>query len=98
MILTVKEAITPASHPPAIGQLNLKPFNFKIFTEEDLKHFLANLKPGNHIALYALDNNNYMTFDADLLELQRYIEEQNQVIIFYQQLEKSGRATEPDKK
>lgn len=89
--ITTKQVDLPSAHPPQIAALHLSQFNWRIINEQDLKNLTitATKSPGTHILLYTLDNKNYMIFDEDLLELQRYISEQNEVIQFYQQLEDS---------
>jgi hypothetical protein len=80
----------PVANAPEAAPLNLQPFSWKIYNESDLRQLIANLPPGSHVVLYTLDGDNYAAFDADLNELQRYIQEQHEVIEFYRKLENSN--------
>ena len=72
--VTLAPIQAPQAQPMTLG--NIK---WSVMNQADIKA----LKPGSGFVIYTLDGKNFRQLDNNILEMRRYILEQNQIIIFY---------------
>lgn len=72
---------SPVAIPPIQG-LDLNPVQFQVLTLDQLQKLLADMQahPQQKAMLFALDADNYDNLSLNLIELQRYVEEQKAVL------------------
>ena len=65
--------------------LKLLPLNFYAVTEENLQEFLERFEKENgDIVFFALSVPNYENLSMNIADLKRYIEQQKQIIVYYE--------------
>lgn len=65
--------------------LKLLPLNFYAVTEENLQEFLERFEKENgDIVFFALSVPNYENLSMNMADLKRYIEQQKQIIVYYE--------------
>lgn len=74
----VRQNIEPVPRP---SRVQLNDVRWYIVTTENLEEFLAQFPDG---ALVAISVNDYENLSLNLAELRRYIEQQQEVIIYYE--------------
>jgi hypothetical protein len=87
----------PHTTAPVAAPLVLRDTNWKIITAADLRQMAAELEanPGQQITLYALDDDGFDALNLNLIDIRRYILEQQQIIKFYEDLEEATHPSEP---
>lgn len=70
----------PAIALPTVTPLTLNPMQWQVLTVAELKALLANAQAQQSQVLFALDSANYQNFALNMVELRRYIAEQQAVI------------------
>lgn len=87
--VTVDSVKIPAAQAPEPAPLTMRNVQWKILTKADLEKLLAELEanPDPNFALYTLDNGNFQALNLNLVEIRRFIVDQQQVIVFYKNLE-----------
>lgn len=77
--IATSPVMLPTVTAPRAAPMNLATIKWNVMT--------GNLSSNR--TLYTLDQDNYVKLDTNLLDIKRYIEEQAQTILFYEQLENS---------
>lgn len=102
---TVREIIAkPVALPPVTAPtaapLVLRDTNWQILTAADIRALAADLEanPGKTITLYALDDDGFDALSLNLVDIRRYILEQQQIIRFFEGLEASNHPVEDSDK
>lgn len=65
---------------PVAQPLTLNSVNFKVITAENYQSFVDDIK-NKKIVLFALDATNYQNLTLNLVEIKRYLDEQNSIIV-----------------
>jgi hypothetical protein len=81
--------VLPSAAPPPIQPLSLANIQWQVLNKTSIEQLLAKPKSSSSqsFIFYSLTANNFTALYSNLLELQRYIEDQKQVILFYEQVE-----------
>jgi hypothetical protein len=89
--VAVAPTVMPAAIAPTATPLTLNDVKWKILTKSDLEALVKQLdaNPDPNFVIYTLDNGNFQALNLNLVEIRRFVLEQQQVIVFYQNLEKS---------
>ena len=90
-----KPAPTFLQHPPPPRGVTMQPVIWKVLNEEILKALIEN---GDKVQYVALTANGYNNLSLNMSELIRYMEQQKQIIIYYQNLTKGADIDTPDGK
>lgn len=80
---------------PSPAPLSVSSVEWKVFNSNGLKELAA--KATDKTVIYTLDIENFTNFNKNLLELRRYILEQQEVINFYQRLQTNSIEEPKDK-
>lgn len=83
--------------PPTVQPLVMERFQWKVYNLEDLKKLVAQLEREGvkDFVVVALTPEGYKALGNNMLEIQRYIQEQQQVILFLQKVI-SDRSKQPN--
>ena len=81
---TVVEKISvPIQQRPR--QVDLYDVSFRVVTHENLEEFIESIKVGDQYVFVAFDVREYEKMAMNLDELRRYIEQQQTVIVYYEE-------------
>ena len=94
--VTVEPTKIPAAVAPTPQPLTMRDVQWKVLTKADLEVLLQDLNtnPNPNFALYTLDNGNFQALNLNLVEIRRFILEQQQVTVYYKDLEASEHPVE----
>lgn len=97
--VTVQPTKIPAAEAPTPAPLNMRDVQWKILTKADLEALLIELEqnPDPNFALYTLDNGNFQALNLNLVDIRRFILEQQQVVVYYRDLEAQTHPAEEKK-
>ena len=85
-VVTVEKVITPtiaiAQKPKPIKMLDAK---IVVITEQNLQEVIKKVKAGQgQFVIYGLDPESFKNLALNLEQIKRYIEQQNEVILYYE--------------
>lgn len=86
---------TPVS-APSPSPLNLKDIEWRVFNLEEANKLLEKHKGDSNFVIYVLTPDGFESFQNNLLELRRFILEQQQVIVFYNNIQSDNKTTTGD--
>lgn len=75
-------------NPPKTLPINTRKVEWKVLTQAELVKLLDELEknPDPNFALFALTPQGFENLSYNLLEIKRFIQEQQEVIVYYQQI------------
>lgn len=85
---------------PATSPVNMRGVTWKVLTKKELKETLDNLEkyPDPNFALFALTPKGFEALNANLIEINRFMQEQNEVVAYYRAYTKGSEVPIPTKK
>jgi len=85
---------------PQTTPVNMRNVEWKVLTKKELQETLAELEknPDPNFALFALTPKGFEALNSNLVEINRFMQEQNQVIAYYRAYTKGGDVPVPAKK
>jgi hypothetical protein len=94
--ITATVPTLPHTTAPVAAPLVLRDTNWQIITAADLRRMADELEanPGQQITLYALDDDGFDALNLNLIDIRRFILEQQQIIKFYEDLEEATHPSE----
>jgi hypothetical protein len=77
----------PIFHPPLPEKVTWQEVKWKVLTPETIKEYLKDLEEGNApvTAWYALTPESYRALSENVGDIQRYIKQQNALIVYYRE-------------
>lgn len=81
----------------------MREVRWQVLTIDDLRRIIAehDANPDPNFAIYALDNGNFQALNLNIIDIRRFVLEQQQVIQFYKKIEDDAHpepAPVPEKK
>jgi hypothetical protein len=79
----------PAVIAPVPAPITTRPVTWQVLTVTDLQNIISQQEtnPDPNFVLYALDNGNFQALNLNLIEIRRFVLEQQQTIQFYKKIE-----------
>ena len=71
-------APTPPVNPPKADPIVMAPVQWKVYSSDELKALAA--KNGGSFVLFTLDTDNFKHLNGNLVDIKRFIEQQNAII------------------
>lgn len=84
-IQTIQEQLQIAQ-PDRPRPLRLNDISFRVVSASNLEEFVREFDNGNDKAWYMIRPRDYEALALNLAELRRYIEQQNEIIVYYERM------------